>query len=101
MGVRVTKLTEKQFMSQVVQLAKLQRWKVYHTFDSRRSESGFPDLVLVRGKTAMFVELKVGRNHPTEAQYAWLHALGGAGLYATVWRPKDWDEIRAVLERSE
>jgi hypothetical protein len=41
--------TEKQFMAQVIQLARLRKWLVYHTHDARRSVAGFPDLVLVRG----------------------------------------------------
>ncbi len=42
------KLYEKPFQAQVVELARLSGWLTYHTHDSRRSQSGFPDLVLVR-----------------------------------------------------
>ena len=47
-------MTEKQFMAQVVELAKLKGWLVYHTYDSRRSEPGFPDLCMVRKGTCLF-----------------------------------------------
>jgi hypothetical protein len=36
------KLSEKQFIRQVIDLARLQGFLVYHTFDSRRSAVGFP-----------------------------------------------------------
>ena len=37
-------LNEKKFQSQVVRIAKVFGWLCYHTYDSRRSEPGFPDL---------------------------------------------------------
>ncbi len=42
-------MTEADFQGQVVELAQLHRWHVYHTFDSRRSHAGFPDLLLLKG----------------------------------------------------
>ena len=41
----------------VVDLARTLGWRVYHTYDSRRSQPGFPDLVLVRERI-LFLELK-------------------------------------------
>ena len=38
------KETEKGFQAAVVELARLRGWLVYHTYDSRRSAKGFPDL---------------------------------------------------------
>lgn len=54
-------MTERQFQPQVVQLARLCGWLIYHTFDSRRSAAGFPDLCMVRGDRCLFVELKSDR----------------------------------------
>lgn len=65
-------ITEKQFMGQVIQLAKLFGWLIYHTHDSRRSVAGFPDLILLRGGRLLVVELKVGKNRATADQQAWL-----------------------------
>jgi hypothetical protein len=62
------------------------RW--YHTFDSRRSSSGFPDLTIV-GSSVLFRELKREGKNPTAAQQAWLDALTAAGEDADVWRPSD------------
>ena len=53
-------MSEAQFQSHVVALAHRLGWLVYHTRDSRRSEPGFPDLVMVRGRT-LFRE--IGRAH--------------------------------------
>jgi hypothetical protein len=50
-------------------------WRVYHTHDSRRSEPGFPDLVLCRPPRVLFVELKVGRRRLSDDQVAWLELL--------------------------
>lgn len=90
-------MTEKTFQSQVVQLARLCGWRVYHTHDSRRSAPGFPDLFLVRAEKALAAELKVGRNRPTPEQTAWLESLNRAGVRAVLWTPADWDEIRDTL----
>ena len=89
--------TEKEFQATVVEYAKLQGWMVYHTFDSRRSEPGFPDLVLVRGEDLAFVELKAEGKKTTEAQRRWLDAVAGAGAEQAVWWPSMWPEIEKYL----
>ena len=89
-------MSEKEFQAQVVQLARLLGWRVYHTHDSRRSPAGFPDLVLVRN-CILFVELKTDcgtvKLEPTE----WIEAIVAAGGTAAIWRPKDWKQIEAIL----
>jgi hypothetical protein len=59
----------------------------YHTHDSRRSPSGFPDLVLAGPGGVLFRELKRQGKKPTAAQDEWLCALTDAGQDAGVWRP--------------
>ena len=91
-------LSERDFQAQVVQLAKLTGWRVYHTYDSRRSNPGFPDLVLVRAPRVILAELKRERGRVTAAQREWgetLRACPGVEYY--LWRPSDWDEIEQVL----
>lgn len=92
-----TRLTEKAFMAQVVQLAKLTGWLVYHTHDSRRSVAGFPDLFLLRRERVVCAELKVGNAKPTTAQLQWLTAMNRAGIPAFVWTPDSWPTIESVL----
>lgn len=93
-GVR---LSEKQFQSQVVEFARLHGWLVYHTYDSRRSTPGFPDLVMIRDIVLLVAELKVGTNTPTAEQHRWLSAYSRAGALAYVWRPENWSDIESIL----
>ena len=91
------KITEKEFMSQVIQLARLCGWKVYHTHDSRRSVAGFPDLVLLRQGVLIVAELKVGKNQPTAEQAEWLRSFHAVGGRVFVWYPEHWTEIEREL----
>jgi VRR-NUC domain len=61
------------------------RW--YHTFDSRRSPSGYPDLTIVGRRGVMWRELKTQRGRVTPEQQVWLDTLAAAGSDAAVWRP--------------
>lgn len=95
-------MTEKEFQSQVIALARLRGWLAYHTHDSRRSAKGFPDLVLCRVRNnagrVIFAELKVGRNECTPEQRQWIAALLSAEVAAFVWRPEMWPDIERILE---
>ena len=98
-------------MAQVKQLAKLWGWIVYHTHDSRRSDPGFPDLVLVRGGRIIFAELKREDGKLTTDQKEWIFQLEqvqekvssapastGCNFRVYVWRPSDWPVIELWLE---
>lgn len=92
-------ITEKQLQELVRELAGYLRLLCYHTHDSRRSEPGFPDLVIVGPNGVLFRELKSARGVLTTDQEQWLSALGAACQNADVWRPGDWpDRIRRELE---
>jgi hypothetical protein len=86
-------------MAAVREAASLTGWLTYHTFDSRRSASGFPDLILCRGARLVAAELKGPTGRVTREQAMWLDALDAAGVECFVWRPSDWPEIEAVLAR--
>ncbi len=93
-------MSEKQFQSQVLQLAKLSGWLTYHTHDSRRSAPGFPDLVLVKAPLVLFAELKSARGKLRPEQEAWLEALRGCRTVgARLWRPSDWPEMKETLSK--
>jgi hypothetical protein len=47
---------------------------------------------------ALFLELKVGKNEPSEEQVAWLSWLQHCGQKAYLCRPEDIDIIRALLQ---
>jgi hypothetical protein len=97
----VPKITEKQFQRQVLELARILHWEAYHTHDSRRSNPGFPDLVLVRDvegdRRVIFVELKSESGLLRPEQRRWLDLLERAGCAVHVWRPSMWAEIEKVL----
>ena len=91
-------MTEKAFQSDVMRVAKMLGWLCYHTFDSRLSASGFPDLVLVRERV-LFRELKVGKNKLSQSQELWRDSIMDAGGDWAEWRETDMDDIVADLSR--
>lgn len=82
----------------VVDIARLQRWSAYHTHDSRGSDAGFPDLVLVRDRI-VYVEMKRQGERPRPTQVDWLDRLARAGGEVYVWTIEDLDDAVAVLTR--
>lgn len=89
---------EKEFQRQVVDLAELRRWLVWHDNDSRRNAAGLPDLLLLRPPRLVFVELKAARGRISPQQKSWLESLGQCpGIETFVWRPEDWPEIERIL----
>ncbi len=93
----VARVTEKSFMMTVIAYAKLHKWRVYHTHDSRRSEPGVPDLMMVREGVLVFAELKTDVGKVSSAQQEWLADLGETPNDVFVWRPSDWKIIEKVL----
>ena len=94
-------MTEAELTRAVRVLARMNGWLHYHTFDSRRSEAGFPDLVLVRKSRVVFAELKSVNGRVSKDQSLWLEALRRAGQEVYLWRPKHLldGEIIDVLTR--
>ena len=92
------KLSERDFMAQVVALSKLFSWEVYHTQFSIRSARGWPDLALCRPPRLILAELKSDTGKLTSAQQRWLGLLGQCpGVEVFTWRPSDWPTIEDVL----
>ena len=78
-------------MAAICELADLRGWMTYHTYDSRRSTPGFPDLVAVRGSRLVFAELKAAKGRLRSAQRWWLDQLAQVpGVQVHVWYPADW-----------
>ncbi len=93
-------MTEAQLQDAIIAMAKLFGWRVYHTHDSRHSASGFPDLVLVRGRELIFAELKSEAGRLSPEQDAWLAALQDTRrVTVAVWLPHHWTsgEIERAL----
>ena len=88
-------VSEQAFMAAIVRLAKQQQYLVYHTYTSKRSPEGFPDLICARaGSPLLAIELKTDTGQVTPAQDAWLAALGQCtGVVSEIWRPARLQEI--------
>jgi hypothetical protein len=89
------RMTERQLQDSIIGLAERRGWLAYHTFDSRRSPPGFPDLVLVRRERMLLWELKTELGRLTNPQRAWLDRLavvaaGVAGMDVRIVRPPQW-----------
>lgn len=92
--------SEAAFQQKVEQFAAYMGWRLqHHTHDSRRSNKGWPDLVLCRPPEILFIELKGDKTRVTNEQAEWLAALRACGLEAQLWRPSDWPEVQARLQR--
>jgi VRR-NUC domain len=96
-------MTEREWQRSVEDLAAAFGWRSYHTFDSRRSTAGFPDLVLVKS-VVIFAELKTDTGRLKPAQAAWFRDLAEieatcTGVEVYVWRPADFDAIVARLKK--
>lgn len=91
-----TDVTEQQWQRTVMEAAAALGWLCHHTYDSRRSEPGLPDLFLVRERV-IWAELKTQRGRLSREQADWIAALRAAGQEVYVWRPSDWGEVEAVL----
>ena len=87
-------VTEAQYQATITEAAQLLGWWTYHTHDSRRSEPGFPDLVLVRPPDVVFLEVKRENGRLTRAQADVLAMLDNCpGVKAAVVRPSDWQQV--------
>lgn len=93
--------TEKQFMARVIDAARRAGWRVYHTYNSRQSAPGFPDLVVAKaGERVLFIECKTDTGRMTPTQQAWIDLLDSTRgePEAHVWRPQDWTDIVSVFQ---
>ena len=61
----------------------------YHTYNSRRSVPGWPDLALCGSRGFITRELKAEYGKPTRDQEHWGFILRNAGVSWDVWRPDD------------
>lgn len=102
--------SETEFQRDLLKEAKRFGWQVMHVRKSKghkkgkedewttsTSITGWPDLVLFKPGSLLFRELKANRGYPTPEQRQVLADLAAAGADVGVWKPKDWDDILALL----
>ncbi len=87
-------MSEAELQTNVREIARLGGWLVYHTNDSRRSDKGFPDLVMVHPLSGriVYVELKSEKGRIRPEQRQWIDALSRSGRDVYVWRPEHWHD---------
>lgn len=98
-------MSEDELQAAIIGLAPALGYLCFHVYDSRRSNPGFPDLVMVGPHRLIFAELKDEKNKATLDQQDWLARLGAIeqkseGLVvARLWRPSQWlsGEVEEVL----
>ena len=107
-------MSEADLQQAVIEQATTLGFKVYHTYDSRKSHKGFPDLVLVEYNRIIFAELKrqdekKGKVRPEQQE--WINAIQeihdrmvDSEIYHNwirvyLWRPEHWvtGEIEQIL----
>lgn len=93
--------SEEYFQDQIMAAAKALGWLFYHVPDSRRTQPGFPDLVMLHPSTGRLLirELKTQKGKTSKMQDVWLAGFRLGGLDAKVWRPEHWvsGEIQKTL----
>lgn len=94
---RAKAMSEADLQSCVETAARYRGWLAYHTHDSRRSQAGFPDLVLIQGDRILWRELKTMTGRIRPEQHQWLNALTTAGSDVAIWRPIDW--LNGTIDR--
>lgn len=94
-------ISEDVFLAAVLKIARSSGFLAYHTYRSTKSAEGFPDVVLAPGPRIagaghpLYVcELKTDTGIVSQAQEAWLEALGRCnGVVSEIWRPHGLEEI--------
>ena len=91
-------VTEKEFESQIKDMAKLFGWLYYHTWRSIHSPAGFPDVVMARPPRIIFVELKSFKGKVSGKQSEWLETLGQCpNVEVFLWRAEE-ESIEEIAE---
>ena len=94
--------SEGEYQQQILDLARTLGWRVFHDYDSRRSEPGFPDLILIRGVTLLALEIKGAKaKPPPPAQVGWIGAFKQVRyVSADFVYPKDFTDLADTLQRA-
>jgi len=80
---------EAHLQTAVIDMCRLFGVAWYHTFNSRRSVAGWPDLALCGSRRLIFRELKTDTGRVSPEQQTWGLMLRSAGQDWDVWRPSD------------
>lgn len=107
-GMDRLKLSEDDWLGIVTDLAQLHGWHWMHIRPAMKRDgswrtpiagdlgAGWPDLVLVRDRQLLFIELKADQGSLTEDQRH-VHTLLRSAATVDTWRPTDWPRIMEAL----
>lgn len=94
--------TELQWQRVIEEAAGYLGYLTYHTYFSKRSQKGFPDLYLVGRGRAILIECKKEKGGVVSIDQAiWLETLRANGQLAILARPRDWDTVYMALSEDE
>lgn len=104
-------MTEAELQRGLVEAARALGYLVFHATVARRSETGFPDLLIVGHGRVLAWECKTerGRVRPASVtrrgrylpgQMDWIEAFRAAGIDARIVRPSDYDAALAALREA-
>ena len=105
-------ITERQWQTQVIGLARYCGWRVAHFRPALNAKGqwrtpveadgkGYPDLTMARVGELLVVELKTEKGRLAPSQRLWLEVLETIeGIDVYVWKPSDWDAVHERLSRS-
>jgi len=102
--LNASEMSEKKLQEYIITAAVEAGWDYYHTWNSKNSRKGFPDLVLtwlgsshiVPERPLIFAELKTEHRKLDPDQIHWQEILGqvadrpGSAMACVVWRPSDY-----------
>ena len=99
-------MSETDFQGRVMVEVAIHSWEQYHTYDSRKSSRGFPDLTLVHAYEAwptLLWELKAANGRTRSEQFFWIDRISAGCLSpshqrAEVLMPEHTDYIIRTLE---
>lgn len=102
-------MTESELMRGIVECARRLNFLVFHAVIARRSETGFPDLIIAGHGRVLAIECKTQRGRIRGAsqtkrgrylpgQQDWIDALAGGGVDARIVRPSEYDDVLAELQ---
>ena len=94
-------LSERDFQTQVVELARITGWQTMHVrrtigkgnkWVTGTSVPGWPDLAIWGHGRFILAELKTDRGTLTAEQEKLVASLRAAGVDVRIWRPHMWDD---------
>ena len=90
-------MTERAWLAQALRLAEVLGWRTYHTWSSKHSAAGLPDVLAIRRPRVVWLELKSQRGRATPEQLAWIVAREACGQEVYIVRPLDAERLARIL----